>query len=175
MKGKLLFISLAAIAVVSICSSLVLAEGQTRVKLCHKPGPNEVIIEVAEPAVAAHLAHGDRLGECVEGINVCPFEPITLALTDAEPVRVPLEVTPEENDVNFAAEDPPGVYWSLTYLDGTPVIDRFGADDHMHLLWEGWDGAPGFYYIAFDHPEAGTEEYPTIMVNLACGYEAPEF
>ena len=96
-------------------------------------------------------------------------------MTDANPVKVKLEVTESENDANFTAEDPPGAFWSLTDLDGTPVIDCFGADDHLHLLWEDWDGAPGFYYILFDHPEAGTDEFPTILVNLACGYEAPEF
>ena len=33
-------------------------------KICHEPGPHQRTIEVGDDAVAAHLAHGDYLGEC---------------------------------------------------------------------------------------------------------------
>ncbi|ARK11754.1 hypothetical protein [Fibrivirga algicola] len=37
----------------------------TKVTICHKPdGANPITISVAQEAVAAHLAHGDNLGEC---------------------------------------------------------------------------------------------------------------
>lgn len=39
--------------------------GKNKVTLCHKPGtPAEHTITVAQPAVPAHLAHGDRPGTC---------------------------------------------------------------------------------------------------------------
>lgn len=39
--------------------------GVAKVTLCHHPdGPSPQTITVGEPAVAAHLAHGDYLGEC---------------------------------------------------------------------------------------------------------------
>ena len=33
-------------------------------KVCHNPGTHQQTIEVADNAVAVHLAHGDYLGEC---------------------------------------------------------------------------------------------------------------
>lgn len=40
-------------------------KGQDKVEICHKPGtPDEKTIRVAEPAVKAHLKHGDTLGAC---------------------------------------------------------------------------------------------------------------
>ncbi len=42
-------------------------EEQSEVTLCHRPGGGEgQTLEVATPAVAAHLAHGDALGACTE-------------------------------------------------------------------------------------------------------------
>jgi cysteine-rich repeat protein len=44
-------------------------EAEGRVTLCHLPPGNPAnprTIEVGETAVAAHLAHGDALGACVE-------------------------------------------------------------------------------------------------------------
>jgi hypothetical protein len=39
--------------------------GKNKVTLCHKPGtPAEHTITVAQPAVPAHMAHGDRPGTC---------------------------------------------------------------------------------------------------------------
>ena len=39
--------------------------GQEKVTVCHKPGtPAELTLEIAAPAEAAHLAHGDTPGEC---------------------------------------------------------------------------------------------------------------
>jgi hypothetical protein len=43
-----------------------------KVTLCHKPGAeDQATIEVPEPAVRAHLAHGDSLGACP--VYFCPF------------------------------------------------------------------------------------------------------
>jgi hypothetical protein len=41
--------------------------GEEKVTICHRPPgnpENEHTIVVGEPAVPAHLAHGDDLGEC---------------------------------------------------------------------------------------------------------------
>ena len=41
------------------------AAGQEKVTVCHKPGTEaEATLEIAAPAEAAHLAHGDTPGEC---------------------------------------------------------------------------------------------------------------
>jgi len=43
----------------------VFAKPQDKVAVCHKPGtPAEHTLYLPEPAVQAHLAHGDTLGEC---------------------------------------------------------------------------------------------------------------
>jgi cysteine-rich repeat protein len=50
-----------------------LAQG-ARVTLCHFPPGNPThmrTIEVGEPAVGAHLAHGDALGACPNGLGEC--------------------------------------------------------------------------------------------------------
>jgi len=40
--------------------------GQTKTTICHKPGTaDEAQLSVAQPAVKAHLAHGDKLGPCL--------------------------------------------------------------------------------------------------------------
>jgi hypothetical protein len=42
------------------------AAGQAKVTICHKPGTaDEHQLSVAQPAVQAHLAHGDTLGPCL--------------------------------------------------------------------------------------------------------------
>jgi hypothetical protein len=44
-------------------------DGQAKVLFCHVPPgnpENPVTIEVAEPAVPAHLAHGDTEGACAD-------------------------------------------------------------------------------------------------------------
>jgi hypothetical protein len=48
----------------------VLGAPPAKVELCHKDQP----ITVAAPAVAAHLAHGDRLGDCSPEGGIGPAE-----------------------------------------------------------------------------------------------------
>jgi len=60
MKRELVAAALVAVVtVVAIVSSV--AAQQTKVTICHK-GKNT--LTVAEPAVAAHIAHGDAMGAC---------------------------------------------------------------------------------------------------------------
>ena len=53
-------------------------KGRAKVTLCHK---GKVTITVAEPAVKAHLKHGDKLGRCPAGAAPAPPAPGTAMLT----------------------------------------------------------------------------------------------
>lgn len=67
MLRKFVFTLLAVVMVVSVWAVLVrpVAAGQQKVTVCHKPGtPAEATLEIAAPAEAAHLAHGDTQGAC---------------------------------------------------------------------------------------------------------------
>lgn len=56
---------LVALAIMLTLSVGVSFAGQSKVTVCHKPGtPAEMTLEIAAPAEAAHLAHGDTQGEC---------------------------------------------------------------------------------------------------------------
>jgi len=66
---KLLLVFLLGAAVIGAGVIPVVASNgdgsQDKVVICHKPGtPAEHTLTVAQPAVAAHLAHGDTLGPC---------------------------------------------------------------------------------------------------------------
>lgn len=50
-----------------------------QVPVCHRPGtPDEKTLTLPEPAVHAHIGHGDRLGACVPvpGPSLCPVPSI---------------------------------------------------------------------------------------------------
>jgi len=65
---------LAAILLGGLTFSQSALAGNGQVTICHKPGtPAEQTKEVDSPAVAAHLAHGDTLGPCVNGIPLPDF------------------------------------------------------------------------------------------------------
>lgn len=70
-------------ALAAVLSRDASAARKEKVTLCHKPGTaDQATIEVPEPAVRAHLAHGDTLGTCPP--DVCPF----LARVDPGPPTV---------------------------------------------------------------------------------------
>jgi hypothetical protein len=66
-KWKVIGLSVVFACVLSLglmSPGLVIA-GQEKVTVCHKPGTQaEATLEIAAPAEAAHLAHGDYEGEC---------------------------------------------------------------------------------------------------------------
>jgi len=68
MRKLLLVLLLGAAVVGASVIPVVASHGdgpQDLVVICHKPGtPAEHTMTVAQPAVAAHLAHGDTLGPC---------------------------------------------------------------------------------------------------------------
>jgi len=164
---------LLAVTLLPIQASPAYADDQELVTICHKPGANEVTIGVALASLDAHLRHGDRDGSCGEEFKVCPFETFTITLTSPDPVKIPVELTENGQDLNFGANDPPGVYWAITDLDGNVLLND-GPDDHLHFNWGGIDFSDaGQYYVLFSHPAAGST-YPSIQVNLACNFDAPE-
>lgn len=151
----------------------MLAENQEKVTICQKRGANEVTIEVATSALDVHIAHDDKQGSCDQEFKICTFEPIMITITSPEPVTVPIQLTEIGQDLNFDTDDPPGVFWSATDLEGNIII-RDGPDHHFHLTWGPYNfSEPGNYYMVFNHPFAGTT-YPIIHINFACGFDAPE-
>lgn len=69
MFRKIVFTLLAALLVSAVSVSSVSVDsasaGQEKVTVCHKPGtPAEATLEIAAPALNAHLGHGDHEGEC---------------------------------------------------------------------------------------------------------------
>jgi hypothetical protein len=52
-------------SLIMVLDANLVASGQTKVILCHNPGPNQRTITVASSAVPAHLAQGDYLGPCI--------------------------------------------------------------------------------------------------------------
>ncbi|MGH9224141.1 MAG: hypothetical protein ACRD2W_10270 [Acidimicrobiales bacterium] len=60
-----LLVLAAGVAFIGGAAQLAAAPAE-KVTVCHKPGtPDEAVLSVGAPAVAAHLAHGDSLGPCV--------------------------------------------------------------------------------------------------------------
>jgi hypothetical protein len=71
-------------------STAVVAGGQTKTEICHRTGAAQfILISVAEPAVDAHIGHGDgRIG------NPVPGQPGTKFSTNCTPVPVgPITIT----------------------------------------------------------------------------------
>lgn len=58
-------VTLLAIALVSTIAGGSVSAGQEKATVCHKPGtPAQATLEIAAPALNAHLGHGDYEGEC---------------------------------------------------------------------------------------------------------------
>ena len=55
-----------AIAIFGFTAAVALA-GNDKVTICHKPDNQAIELEVGDPAVQAHLDHGDTLGPCDDG------------------------------------------------------------------------------------------------------------
>ena len=55
--------------------------GQVKQDVCHKPGLKQHTINIATPAVSAHLAHGDTIGACVAAAAPTPATTTTTATT----------------------------------------------------------------------------------------------
>jgi len=64
MLRKLVFTLLVVVLVGAVWAGAVSAS-QEKVTICHKPGtPDQATLQVAAPALNAHLGHGDYEGEC---------------------------------------------------------------------------------------------------------------
>lgn len=98
------------------------APGPVGMTLCHKPGtPAQQILSLPEPAVPAHLRHGDSLGGCdlpPPGATACPVARIvtgsegpqaTLTFQDTGPGLLYLSIVPSLStnaDVTIPSFDP---------------------------------------------------------------------
>ena len=67
-RRSILVVALLAVLAIGLGASSFAASGQNRVTICHHAGHRYVKITVAEPALVAHLAHGDLMpdeyGDC---------------------------------------------------------------------------------------------------------------
>ena len=59
-RGPLLWVAVGLGVIVTPAPDMGASQGQRKVIICHRGNT----LEVAEPAVQAHLNHGDTLGAC---------------------------------------------------------------------------------------------------------------
>ncbi|MBL4651326.1 MAG: hypothetical protein JKY53_00465 [Flavobacteriales bacterium] len=71
MKKTVLSIAIISAGILTAISN----NGGNKVVICHQTGNGESItIEVNEKAVAAHIAHGDAIGECAPDCDENTYE-----------------------------------------------------------------------------------------------------
>jgi hypothetical protein len=105
------------------------------------------------------------------GVVSCPFEPVLIVLTDAEPVSIRVRVTEADQGLNFAADDrPPFVNYALKRPNGS-ILLQGGGDDEYYFNWEA-TYRRGIYDVEFQW-DATNSIYEDMKVNLACEYDAP--
>lgn len=66
--------------------------GKPKIEICHKPGtPAEHTLRVPQPAVRAHLAHGDYYGKCVTvpTVTATPVKTATPTVTQPPTLTTP--------------------------------------------------------------------------------------
>jgi hypothetical protein len=101
-------------------------EGHTPVTICHMPGtPAEHSLTVDDDAIPAHLAHGDRLGECAAApppTTTTTEEPPPTTTTEEPPptttTEPPVTTTTEEPPPTTTTEKPP----PTTTTEGPPPV-----------------------------------------------------
>ena len=85
------FPALVVCALLVLCGQSVVALASSpappaMVTICHSPGtPAEKTLTLPEPAAEAHLRHGDRLGDCDEGVPCAAPPPIPEPEPSTEP------------------------------------------------------------------------------------------
>jgi len=73
------------------------AKQEAKVTICHYPPGNPSnyhTMEVAQPAVSAHLAHGDTLGACAPPACVCPPGMASCVCADGTPGSPGVSISP---------------------------------------------------------------------------------
>ncbi len=109
-----------------------LGDDEEPVEICHIPPGNpdqRHTISVAPSAVAAHLAHGDYLGACVEPIedltvvSICSDDPAVYNWTVSNPnaQEVPITWTLIDADSHGTVTVPPGGYVLTTPAEGASL------------------------------------------------------
>lgn len=79
------------VELVTLGDGVVLPDPARKIKVCHVVGNGKTnTLEVAADAVAAHIAHGDKLGACE--VNIRPVTPVNAKLIDRVRGRILLQV-----------------------------------------------------------------------------------
>ena len=147
--------------------------GQEKVTVCHKPGTaEEATLEIAAPAEAAHLGHGDYSGPCREpqsagcdALNALVPDPQTetwtyfyqasnLEFYPGEMIHVDVTITIQDvpDNLNFLNV---GIYSTTTgflasgYAEGLPGEQITASADYTVVAGDGADTV-GVDLIAFD-------------------------
>ena len=106
-------------------------KGQKKVDVCHVTGNGSyILITIAEPALPAHLNHGDgQPGDPVPGMEGFVFD------ESCEPViAVPTEGLVAYYPFNGNANDESGNGHHGTPVGATLTTDRFGSEDRAYLF-----------------------------------------
>ena len=115
------------LVVILVAAMLLPVSAGEKVTLCHKPDtPAELTLEVGAAASAAHLAHGDYLGECTNASEGCQ------ALN-----ALVLDPQTDENAYSQAAA---GAFTAGETIFGSVTLDVAG----------GWFGSVGTTFAVFD-------------------------
>lgn len=130
MLRKLVFTLLAVVIACSVWIGAVAAD-QERVSVCHKPGtPAEATLEIAAPAEAAHLGHGDYEGEC-QGPQSDGCTALNAVVPD--PQMNPFGYFFLINGLDFLPGETIHVDMTATALDDSAALEAVGAIDSNGL------------------------------------------
>ncbi|MEZ4868662.1 MAG: hypothetical protein R3C14_45455 [Caldilineaceae bacterium] len=181
MFRKLVFTLLIAVLIGTVSVGSVSA-GQEKVTVCHKPGTAaEATLEIAAPALNAHLGHGDYEGECAEpqsdgctALNALVPDPLTGTLQYFLEVSN-LEFFPGETlhlDLTITSPYPPDAFAAVGVLDGdgNTLAEQFNSGDQSTTLTASvdytvvaGDGASGVLVNGFSWSGITLE-----AVNISC-------
>src|SRR3989344_3918714 len=138
------------------------AQGEFKVTLCHKPGYANETITVAIPALVAHIAHGDRMGEC-SGLPTPPtptttpdiIPPVISGVTATSVASTSAHITWATNEaadskVWFATSTP------VATSTATPAINASLVSAH-DLLLSTLSASTTYYYKVSSKDSAGNE------------------
>lgn len=119
----------AAVCLAGVWAAVALAGGQDKVTICHKPDNQTIELSVGDPAVDAHLAHGDTLGPCEGTTTTTPTETTpteTTPTTTTPTTTTPTTTTPPPGSGGSSGSA--GVYCDFDHYVVTGTVDGLPAD-----------------------------------------------
>jgi hypothetical protein len=119
----------AATALTSLVPARFAAAKAEKVTICHKGKT----ITVGAPAVAAHLRHGDTLGECPNGTTTTTTEPPTSTTTTTEPPTSTTTTTEPPTSTTTTTE-PPTSTTTTTEPPTLATARRPNTEEQVRLL-----------------------------------------